>query len=94
MDRTNIGFINADSLIEDLELLAKHEESFRQSVILGVVHTVKAQKTIDAVEVVRCKDCRHLYDGIDDYCCMNHKGLAKICENSFCSYGERKDSDK
>ena len=94
MDRTNIGFINADSLIEDLELLANHEESFRQSVILGVVHTVKAQKTIDAVEVVRCKDCRHLYDGIDDYCCMNHKGLAKICENSFCSYGERKDSDK
>ena len=48
--------IDADSLIEDLELLAKHEESFRQSVILGVVHTIKARSTIDAVKVVRRKD--------------------------------------
>ena len=78
MDRTNIGFINADSLIEDLELLAKHEESFRQSVILGVVHTIKAQKTIDAVEVVRCKDCKYFKtrlgeneDNYDDWCCAD-----------------------
>ena len=50
--------IDANALTKDLELLAKHEDSFRQSVILGVVHTVKAQPTVDAVEVVRCKDCR------------------------------------
>lgn len=48
---------------------------------------------VDAVEVVRCKDCKHLYDEMDDYCCMSHRGLVKICENSFCSYGERKDGD-
>ena len=82
--------IDATSLVEDLELLAKHEDSLRQSVILGVVHTINARSTIDAVEVVRCKDCKHLYDELDDYCCMNHRGLVKICENSFCSYGERK----
>ena len=29
MDRTNIRLIDADSLIEDLEFLAKHEDSFR-----------------------------------------------------------------
>lgn len=83
--------IDATSLVEDLELLAKHEDSLRQSVILGVVHTINARSTIDAVEVVRCKDCKHLYDELDDYCCMNHRGLVKICENSFCSYGERKE---
>lgn len=85
--------IDADALIEDLELLAKHQDSFRQSAILGIMHTVKAQKTIDAVEVVRCKDCKWLYDEMDDYCCRSHRGLARICENSFCSYGERKDGD-
>ena len=47
--------------------------------------------TIDAVEVVRCKDCKWLYGVMDDYCCINHKGLVEICENSFCSHGERKD---
>ena len=83
--------IDATSLVEDLELLAKHEDSLRQSVILGVVHTINARSTIDAVEVVRCKDCKHLYDELDDYCCMNHRGLVKICENSFCSYGEGKE---
>lgn len=46
--------------------------------------------TIDAVEVVRCKDCRSLYDQPDDYCCTNHKGLVMITPNSFCSYGERR----
>ena len=55
MDRTNIGFINADSLIEDLELLAKHEESFRQSVILGVVQVIKSRIEIDSM-----KDCKIL----------------------------------
>ena len=49
--------------------------------------------TIDAVEVVRCKDCKWLYDEMDDYCCRSHRGLVRICENSFCSYGERKESD-
>ena len=48
----------------------------------------------DFLPVVRCKDCKHLYDALDDYCCMNHRGLVKICENSFCSYGERKDKDE
>ena len=49
--------------------------------------------TIDAVEVVRCKDCKWLYDEMDDYCCRSHRGLVRICENSFCSYGERKDNE-
>lgn len=45
----------------------------------------------DAVPVVRCKDCKWLYDGMGDYCCRSHRGLVRICENSFCSYGERKE---
>ena len=41
--------IDANALVKKLELLANHEDSFRQSVILGVVHTVKAQPTVDAL---------------------------------------------
>ena len=47
----------------------------------------------DFLPVVRCKDCKWLYDEMDDYCCRSHRGLVRICENSFCSYGERKDGD-
>lgn len=55
MDRTNIRLIDADSLIDDLEFLAKHEDSFRQSVILGVVHIIKSRIEIDSM-----KDCKIL----------------------------------
>ena len=82
--------IDADALTEDLELLAKHEESFRQSVILGVMHTVKAQRAIDAVEVVRCKDCavpHNKYTG-----CPMLNGLVTP-PDFYCPFGERKDGD-
>ena len=80
--------IDADSLIEDLELLAKHEESFRQSVILGVVHTVKERSTIDAVKVVRCRDCavaHNKYTG-----CPKLNGPVTP-PDFYCTFGERKD---
>lgn len=55
-----------------------------------VRHVIEKAHAVDAVEIVRCKDCKHLYDGEDGYCCHLHKGLVKISEDSFCSYGERK----
>lgn len=47
--------IDADSLIKDLEFLAKNEDSFRQSVILGVVHVIKSR-----IEIYSIKDCKIL----------------------------------
>ena len=64
--------------------------------LVDVVEFLNDMPTVDAVEVVRCKDCKWLYDEYDekdDYFCRSHRGLARICENSFCSYGERKESD-
>ena len=49
--------------------------------------------TVDFVPVVRCKDCKWLYDEMGDYCCRSHRGLVRICKNSFCSYGERKEDN-
>ena len=47
--------IDANALAKDFELLAKYEDSFRQSVILGVVHTIKARPAVDAVPVVHAE---------------------------------------
>ena len=88
--------IDADALIENLELLAKHEESFKQSVILGVVHTIKAQNAVDAVKIVRCKDCKYWHE---DTVSCGYISYGEAPErvnwyaNDFCSYGERKDGD-
>ena len=42
---------------------------------------------IDAVKVIRCKDCKH-YDG-KWFCKISGVPSKKPCD--FCSYGERKD---
>ena len=55
------------------------------------ISCVMACSTVDAVEVVRCKDCKHWTMG---YC--NHFAYYSYepitGEDDFCSYGERKDN--
>ena len=54
------------------------------------VHDVIAQTdTVDAVEVVRCKDCKH-WDA-DLYWC--DKKWGRMFDNDYCSYGERKSNE-
>ena len=52
--------------------------------------------TVDAVEVVRCKDCKYKAERL--YACTNVKLRGEIIHiwvepDDFCSYGERKDDD-
>ena len=48
--------------------------------------------TVDAVEVVRCMDCKHCDP--ENYHCDHHMGTSaplKRKPDDFCSYGERKE---
>ena len=51
----------------------------------------------DVVEVVRCKDCKHLMHSAiyKQHFCTNIYGLRNICisNNDFCSYGERREGE-
>jgi hypothetical protein len=46
--------------------------------------------TVDAVPVVRCKDCKHRELILGEWCC-GALGDVSIDDDDFCSYGERKD---
>ena len=51
--------------------------------------------TVDAVEVVRCKDCIHR-DPEDKKCDCSFQargGMFPMDDNDFCSYGERRKED-
>lgn len=53
-----------------------------------------AEKSVDAVPVVRCKDCKHGFFHNSSggmYCCTSPAGLSLETPNSFCCYGERKE---
>lgn len=51
--------------------------------------------TVDAVEVVRCRDCIKRYDTDECPMCFLNRGLYVECtkDDGFCDLGERKDGD-
>lgn len=54
---------------------------------------IEQQPTEDAVEVVRCKDCKHSEPCGESRQCLHPFGL-NICDgNDFCSYGERREGE-
>ena len=50
---------------------------------------IRDAPTIDAVPVIRCKDCKHwACDDSESYC--NELGIFGTDMNSYCSYAKRK----
>ena len=52
-----------------------------------VIRSIKKAPTIDAVEVVRCKDCKNRYE--DSWC-----EYVDDDDNFYCARGEREEGDE
>ena len=75
--------IDADALINSLK-----KDWPQTSKITWAQIVAKCAPTIDAVEVVRCKDCKHR----DLFSCpLTENDFQK--DEDFCSWGERKGGD-
>ena len=61
--------------------------------IRDVINWLEKQPTVDAVEVVRCKDCKHTGNYGGYLTCPYYDDLA-VEENHFCSYGERRSKEE
>lgn len=82
------------------KILEKEKESWDRCVgeVLGLeiaIADLGDMPTIDAVSVVRCKDCkhkRHLQGATDEanVCALGWGLSGIIAEEDFCSYGERR----
>lgn len=63
---------------------------------MGIIASmITDAKTIDAVPVVRCEDCKHRRNDEDyvcgHYCVKRPSNGGYFCEDDdFCSYGERR----
>lgn len=67
----------------DCAVIAYCAESCEADCLREIIESVPA---VDAVPVVRCKDCAHLYGAMCAAC-----GLLPRKPNDFCSRGERRD---
>ena len=85
-----IDFIDMDSTWDPLEICFSEK---------AVVDMLESAPTVDAVKVVRCKDCKHYrpqkksahWDNRANYC--NRIVTIKVQPYDFCSHGERRDGD-
>lgn len=98
-------FINREDLIKAVEAkrfaIGDNTHPYEAIRIQGKYfrEVVDNQPAVDAVEVVRCKDCKY-YDNSEgiQWCGLNSKFAQfgtdwhSFPEDGFCSYGERKDN--
>ena len=82
--------IDADALENDN--WNTFEDEYGLPVKYVLVEDIRHAPTIDAVEVVRCKDCTYRVE--DTKMCAHPRALGwdalETEDNDFCSYGERK----
>lgn len=86
-----IDFIDMDSTWDPLETCFSERD---------VVDMLGSAPTVDAVKVVRCRDCKHHYWEQEPchgksvhYCELPHMRGVEVFKEFFCYYGERKDGD-
>ena len=98
--------IDADALLD--EFLNRYTEREKEGNLVFAACEIKQDfadmisnvPTVDAVEVVRCRDCKHYkpqkksahWENRANYC--NRIVTIKTQPYDFCSYGERKDGNE
>lgn len=83
--------IDAEKVIEDLTAM-KTQLGVDAILIDAMIDGLKRQLQVDAVEVVRGKDCKHSLTNNQRYICCKRNGFNSALNfdsDSFCSFGER-----
>lgn len=85
--------IDIDALTDAIEKTDWYHVNLRWKWVQGAL--IENAPTVDAVEVVRCKDCKHGEvedpDFQDVYFC--HSGCGWNKEDFYCAYGERRNGN-
>ena len=78
------------------DLIRRQDALKVSSMDSGIYIGINNLQPVDAVEVVRCKDCRFYFfvEGEDrGECDERIDSFRPFYPNDFCSYGERKDNE-
>lgn len=82
--------IDADAFYNDLKVIAEYADKDFREEIYRMMARLSSRPTIDAVEVVRCKNCT--FFDIDTHQCKRQL-YTVVYENDFCPYGKEKADD-
>ena len=79
----------------DLITAIRDDPSINGAHFARVKRHIEAAPRVDAVEVVRCKDCKHYAEDelwCSSNCCVGDSH-ANWYPHDFCSYGERREEE-
>ena len=104
-DGLNMRLIDADKLMQDVKINAERWAVIRnktvESIIDKVLYIIEHTETVDAVPVVRCKDCKHAKRSsyvTERYGVPGVKTCKRLRRcvgpDDFCWQGEQKDDDE
>ena len=79
--------IDADTLIKEFERYMLDPKELRDA-----IYTINYTPTVEAVPVIRCKDCRYHLDGMNT-CLKYAPQVVMMDDNDFCSWAERREDD-
>ena len=82
--------IDADALKEHIK---RYTSVFAKYDWREICEMLNDAPTVDAVEVVRCEDCKRFEDedGDGDCWCYCHNDIT--CRDGYCSWGERREDE-
>ena len=82
-------YIDADDVAQRIMYYMSHtpERCGEHYAYKAALKEIVGSPTADAVEVVRCKNCKFCHYEICDHYIMAHD---KVNEDDFCSYGKRR----
>ena len=84
-----MSLINREALLSYSDLWASCGEHYTAE---DVIMMIKTAPTVEAVPVVRCRECKWWQEDDDVGYCDNPDGLDNYAKpEDFCSYGERKE---
>lgn len=97
--------IHANSLLEKIHDTAEgladcDQQNAAWALRKYAIRDIMDAETVDAVEVVRCRECKHWVKFesslIGEVKCCTGQGSVNILKepDDFCSYGERKDGEE
>lgn len=84
-------YIDREALDKAMTIAAANGKDKDRRTWAKAICVLHDMPTVDAVPVVRCKDCEYSYDEISYLCCSH--GVCVDCEvppNFYCAYGKRR----
>ena len=91
MAKNDKRLIDANAFLKDI-LTAGIGKTIIEYSESDIGYMIRERPTVDAVEVVRCRECKHCDP--ENYHCDHPMGTAAPLRrkpDDFCSYGERKE---